>query len=343
MSAGPAQPAASGLAAGADGTPAQVGTATGGEAAVSPLRSVLGRAKRAGTAFLPSPHRPGDDDTGTDQPGRVPRPLRAGALIGGLVLVAGAFAIGMHHDDPTPPRRTPVANPLGGDPDTGDAGAAPSGVPAPHVSPSPSAKPKSRSTGHAGAGAGAAAGSHSSSGKAHHGSSGTHASTRHAPAPVVATVSAGPGCGSAYRRVGYYTDDWSGWLVEGGACGTGTYDALPESGDANRADSSLYALWSFATGKVRRGRCTVSVYVPNNGDIRWVGGAPAHYTVAGAGTHGFTIDQPSHRGQWVNAGTYSVDDGSLTVRLDNTGQDWSGSTKTYRHVAAGDIRLRCTT
>jgi hypothetical protein len=62
----------------------------------SPARTVL--ARRAATAFTSCPYRPGDGDTTVGPPGRMPRSTGAGALIAGLVLVAGAFVMsGLHH------------------------------------------------------------------------------------------------------------------------------------------------------------------------------------------------------------------------------------------------------
>jgi hypothetical protein len=101
----------------------------------SPLRAVLGRARRAGTAFAPSPHRPGDGDSTVEPPGRMPRSMRAGALIAGLVLVAGAFVMSsLHQPDHKPKRETNPAAGLVGDPNNGDAGAVPGAVPAPLTS-----------------------------------------------------------------------------------------------------------------------------------------------------------------------------------------------------------------
>jgi translation initiation factor IF-2 len=248
------------------------------------------------------------------------------------VIVAGAFTIGgLHHHDHQPPNQ-PTTNQLGGDPNNAAAGPLPSVIAAP---PDPATASPAASV------------ATTPASEAQTGVTGRHPSGRSttaAPPPAVTySATAGPGCGSAYQRGGYYSDSWAGWLRTGSTCGIDKYDSLPESGDPVQANPAVYSLWTFSTGAVRSGSCAVSVYIPNNSDIRYVGGAPAHYIVSGASNATLTIDQPANLGSWVAAGRYQVDSGTLSIKLTNIGVDWTDTTVTYRHVAAGDIRIDCTT
>jgi hypothetical protein len=328
-------------------------------------RGMLARRRRdrAG-GLLATPDRPGRTDqpeTGGDglprRPGRISRPARAGALIGGLVLVAGGFAVSALHGGPHHPRPArPAGNPLAADPNNGFLGMAPSALPTlnPTGGPPPTGPagpaggagsqgsghhPNANTNPHPNAGTGTGSGSGQGSGQ-------RQATRNAAPATFAATT--GPACGAtssaSYQRVGSYGDGSNGWLHTGSGCG-GQSDALPMSGDANSADPTLYSLWTFNTGPVGRGRCSVSVYITGRDDIRYTGGNPAHYTVSGSGggsIGGFTVDQPGHLGQWVGAGSYQITGGRLVVKVSNQGVDWTGDTKTHRHVAAGSVSVHCT-
>lgn len=161
------------------------------------------------------------------------------------------------------------------------------------------------------------------------------------------SVVAGPGCGGGgYTRVGYYTDGKSGWLAgsdgySGAGC-DGRFDALPMSGTTTGDDPNLYARWTFDPGSHHD--CAVTVYTPKNGSNVYVGGSPAHFSVhqvsGGTSLAGFHIDQPASLGRWVSGRSFTAS-GPFYVRLDNTGQDWSGDKKTYAHIAAGRIRATC--
>lgn len=157
----------------------------------SPLRTALGRARRTGTGFVPSPHRPGDGDTKADPPGRMPRSVRAGALIAGLVLVAGAFAVtSLHHSDKKQERESNPANQLVGDPNNGDAGAVPGAMPAPLTSsdvPVPSALPSGNQSIGTNQGGGSGAGAAAGAGAVGAGAAGTTPTPRVAPPPAPAT------------------------------------------------------------------------------------------------------------------------------------------------------------
>ncbi|MGW6688111.1 hypothetical protein [Streptomyces sp. NPDC054961] len=166
---------------------------------------------------------------------------------------------------------------------------------------------------------------------------------------------AGAGCsgsGTGYSQNGWFDDGQAGWKTYSGGWGgdgcNGRFTAIPMSG-APKKDNGNYALWTFRTGQVSTGRCQVSVYIPNNKDIKAVGGAPAYYTVqnslsAGSGTiSSFNINQRTQLGSWYNAGTYDVRGGQFAVMLHDRGQDWTGSgDKTYAHNAAAAVRVSCT-
>jgi hypothetical protein len=158
---------------------------------------------------------------------------------------------------------------------------------------------------------------------------------------------AGPGCaGGAYARIGYYTEGTSGWLAgsdgySGSGC-DGRFDSLPMSGTTSGDDPTLYARWTFDPGS--RHKCAVAVYTPKNSSKVYVGGSPAHYSVhlqsGNTPVTGFHIDQPHTLGRWVDGRSFTAK-GAFYVRLDNTGKDWSGDTKTYAHVAAAQVRATC--
>ncbi|WP_158718674.1 hypothetical protein [Streptomyces griseus] len=176
-----------------------------------------------------------------------------------------------------------------------------------------------------------------------------------APAKERYAALAGPGCagsGASFTYSGWYTDGKEGWrkYSSGGHAGDGCnggFLSLPMSGKAG-SDAGNALRWTFRTGPVTSGTCQVSVHIPNNSDIKAVGGRPAHYTVH-AGTTGsdpilrsFDVDQPSRRGQWVSAGDVRITGGVLTVKLHDRGLDWSGSQQTYAHHAGDAARVQCT-
>jgi len=170
-----------------------------------------------------------------------------------------------------------------------------------------------------------------------------------ATTPALSPVSpgtAGPGCGGdSYQRVGYYVDGKAGWLGGSGGSGAGCggrFDALPMSGDAKKADPTLYARWTFDPRA--KHQCKVALFIPNNSDKTYVGGNPAHYTVlqkkGGAKLLSFSIDQPRSLGRWVGSTAFTVD-GPFEIRLANTGKDWTDTSKTFAHVVAAQARAVC--
>jgi translation initiation factor IF-2 len=117
------------------------------------------------------------------------------------------------------------------------------------------------------------------------------------------------------------------------------------SGSATQDDNGIRVLWWFVVGAASR-HCGVSVYVPASSNARDVAGSPAYYYVlrdtANAWYARFAIDQVHNRGRWVPAGTYRVYNGQIVVKLVNRGVDWVGSTNTYAHLAAAQVRVTCT-
>ncbi|MFE4517538.1 hypothetical protein ACFRMQ_25460, partial [Kitasatospora sp. NPDC056783] len=126
----------------------------------------------------------------------------------------------------------------------------------------------------------------------------------------------------------------------GGGCG-GQYTSVPMSGDRNKDDENS-VVWTFNTGQVATGSCRLAVYIPNNGDLKAVGGAPAYYTVQnGSATLGsFSVNQQQNLGQWVSAGSHPVSGGRIAVVLHTRGVDW-GSTA-GAHLAASTVKADCT-
>ncbi|MFD7453366.1 hypothetical protein [Kitasatospora sp. NPDC059827] len=166
------------------------------------------------------------------------------------------------------------------------------------------------------------------------------------PAAPSYSALAGPGCsgsGTGYRENGHSggSRDWVTNHDGGTGCG-GDYTSVPMSGDRNKDDENSVS-WTFSTGPVSSGSCRISVYVPNSGDLKAVGGAPAYYTVqnSGGGTAGsFTVNQPQHRGQWVDVGTFQLGGGRIGVQLHTRGIDWGGTAGA--HLAASTVKADCT-
>lgn len=301
------------------GTTAGAKTAASGEKA----EAAASGASPAGT----------DSTAGGQRPGRPPAPVLAAAAIGGLVLLGVPLALSQVGFFGDGHKKTSAAGMVpGAAPQDGYHGYVP-----PTAAPSPGATPP-----HSGQPTPSASGPGDSS-SAHPAANGAGTDKTQGAFKVVA----GPGCGGgAYARVGYYSDGKSGWLGGSGAysgdgCG-GRFDALPMSGGTSGDDPGVYARWTFDPGSKRQ--CKVQVYIPNNSDKVYVGGDPAHYSVhqvsSNTGLAGFSVDQPQNRGHWVTGRSFTTQ-GAFYVRLDNTGKDWSGSEKTYAHVAAAQVRATC--
>ncbi|MFD3998756.1 hypothetical protein [Streptomyces sp. NPDC058548] len=181
--------------------------------------------------------------------------------------------------------------------------------------------------------------------------------TKAAAPPAKATYKAvaGPWCtnpGTGFENYGWFDQGEAGWKayysggVRDGNC-KGNFVSVPMTGVRNK-DGENSTVWTFTTGRVSKGSCRLSVYVPANGSVRAVGGNPTYYTVQNnfaprSGTIGsFTVKQTANRGAWVPVGTYPVTNGRIAVMMHDRGQDWVGARKTYDHHAASGIRADCT-
>ncbi|MFG2226738.1 hypothetical protein [Streptomyces sp. NPDC048644] len=170
---------------------------------------------------------------------------------------------------------------------------------------------------------------------------------------------AGYGCPSS-ATAGIWTKDpdfnkkEDGWLktATGGYTGsgcTGRYLSVPMSGSATKYDPAQYVLWKFDYRAKIKGAasCRLAVYVPDNPKILYVGGSPAKYAVYDADRSGgtpagsFDIDQVRNRGKWLSPGSFKATSGHVTVRMFNTGIDYTSSTK-HAHDVAAPVQLSCT-
>ncbi|MFE2105950.1 hypothetical protein ACFXAF_08790 [Kitasatospora sp. NPDC059463] len=178
------------------------------------------------------------------------------------------------------------------------------------------------------------------------------------PAAAKATYAAvgGSNCSTssvAYAQHGWWEQGSTGWLKQstGGFSGSGCngkYVSMPMSGSATKDDGSNAVVWTFSTAPVTAGSCKIAVHVPNNSDVKAVGGAPAYYTVQNtstpnSGTIGeFTINQTNNRGRWVDVGSFPVSGGKIAVMLHSRGVDWGGSATDKAHIAASAVSADCT-
>ncbi|MER7415947.1 hypothetical protein ABT346_04025 [Micromonospora peucetia] len=131
-----------------------------------------------------------------------------------------------------------------------------------------------------------------------------------------------------------------GW--SGPGCAGGTAWSVPMSGAADRSDSDIQVTWWFSTGTLARGSCAIWLFVPKPTREMDAAGKPSFFQVTRGrldstvvGT--FSIDQPARRGEWVRAGSYPLEGGSIGVRLLNRGAGTGGA----RH-GAGQVQVGCT-
>ncbi|MEV4615658.1 hypothetical protein AB0K43_24155 [Kitasatospora sp. NPDC049258] len=160
----------------------------------------------------------------------------------------------------------------------------------------------------------------------------------------------GAWCNSAsvsFSQYGWWEGS-HGWFTQtggfAGASCNGKFTSMPMSGSATKDDGNS-VVWTFRTAPVTSGTCKISVYIPNNKDIRVVGGAPAYYTVQsgsapGSGTIGsFGVNQVKNLGQWVSAGSFTLTGGYISVMLHTRGVDFDGAN--HAHLAAAAARADC--
>ncbi|WP_344446928.1 hypothetical protein, partial [Kitasatospora nipponensis] len=181
-----------------------------------------------------------------------------------------------------------------------------------------------------------------------------------APPKPTYTAVAGPSCSNSTTgflgKDADYTLGTAGWLKSstGGYSGDGCqagYVSEPMSGNATSYDTSQGALWHFDFGaSFKAASCRLSVYVPNSTDLTHVGGNPTHYYLFGQDyEYGmaltplgqFDVSQVSNRGKWVDQGPFSVTTGQVTLKMVNTGIDYTSATS-HAHHAASAVRLSCT-
>ncbi|WP_346143254.1 hypothetical protein [Kitasatospora cinereorecta] len=182
-----------------------------------------------------------------------------------------------------------------------------------------------------------------------------------APAKPTYSAVAGVGCSDkstdVYLKDADFSKGSAGWLrsstggYRGDGC-DGSYVAMPMSGDANKYDGGQGVLWHFDfRSKFTNASCTMQIYVPANSDKEYVGGNPSHYFLwnkrydygmSMTPLNSFDISQTGNRGSWVNAGTFAVDSGLVTLKLVNTGVDFGSTSVNHAHHAAAPVKLSCT-
>ncbi|MEV7854424.1 hypothetical protein [Streptomyces sp. NPDC088183] len=170
---------------------------------------------------------------------------------------------------------------------------------------------------------------------------------------VVYTGVAGRGCptpaGGGYQQDHFFTDGSAGWYTpsSGGWTGNGcngSYASIPMSGSTT-TDMQNRVKWWWKPGSRAR-TCQISVYVPNNGSVQYVGGHPTKYHVlvnandASSMYSSFTLNQTAHRGQWVDAGTFPMKGSTIGVKLLDRGDDWSKGWEKAHHAAA-QMKVTC--
>jgi hypothetical protein len=306
-------------------------------------------------------------------PPRIGRPspaVLAGCALAGLavLLVSAAVILATHHTGSHPAAAAGPAQQAGVNPGFVPTIQASSGSASGHsakgtksgIRTTSGTRPGSGNSSTAGSSGSASGGTPKTNGQSQSGSkpssSGTTSKSSSGDSATTATTYsavAGPGCGTAdgqgYTQYDYYTDSsdpeegWMSATISGGPCG-GSFDALPMSGSATSdEDDGIYTTWSFNPGSYKA--CTIEVYIPDDTSEVYVGGNPAHYSlhnmngsvIPGSGFHIYQYDS---LGQWVDAGQVTTGN-PFYLRMDNTGQDWTGNTKTYAHDAAAQVRVTC--
>ncbi|GIE91525.1 hypothetical protein [Actinoplanes regularis] len=179
----------------------------------------------------------------------------------------------------------------------------------------------------------------------------TSTRTTSSPRAAAFTAVAGESCPESSEqgtRISGFHSDWytrssGGWRSDG--CG-GRVVAVPMSGSTTRDDPDNVIVWWFRTGAVRSGDCSVGVYVPDTGNPKDAAGKPAHYLVrAGTDTDGdvigqFDVNQSANQGRWVDAGSYGVTTGELSIQMVTRGIDF-GSGRDGDHLGVSALRVSC--
>jgi hypothetical protein len=182
------------------------------------------------------------------------------------------------------------------------------------------------------------------------------------PATSTWTAVAGPTCSNGATRFalsGYYLSTSNGQRTGWTASGSGGYSgngcaggfvSVPLSGRASAYDTNRFALWTFHLGAgFTRATCALSVFVPYNPQIAYVGGDPAYYLYYGtdysSGSRArplgsYLVDQLAKRGDWVTSRSFTVKTGWVAVKLLDAGVNQSRATSNA-HAAAAQMRLTC--
>jgi len=172
--------------------------------------------------------------------------------------------------------------------------------------------------------------------------------------PVTYRSATGPGCpkpaGGGYKETGRYSDGKEGWynLSSGGSTANGcdgSFVAVPMSGAADK-DNDARVTWQWSVGAAST-RCTITVFVPNNGKATDTGGHPTKYHVLTDANNrdtkygSFGVDQVNNRGRAVVVGTWPVTKGTIGVKMLDRGVDWNDDGATYAHHAVSQIMVTC--
>jgi translation initiation factor IF-2 len=154
-----------------------------------------------------------------------------------------------------------------------------------------------------------------------------------------------------FTQHGFYASGRKGWLrVATGAYRSavcdGHFDSMPMSGSATKDDPDNYATWQFRTGRVTRGSCRVSMFIPNDSSILHVGGRPSTYLIyagwnaSGTAKYAVRIDQVRYRGKWVTV-RVPISSGAVAVKLLSRGIDYNSHGPTYAHHAVAQVHVDC--
>ena len=157
------------------------------------------------------------------------------------------------------------------------------------------------------------------------------------------TALAGPGCPAAANAAAtpYHAPDGDGWhngtASVSGPCGAAfTYSYLAMV-PGNPGEWHDHYTWIFRTG-MNNPSCSFSLYIPvaapaNSTDYYWfsAGDSNPDHRIAD-----FTIDQATHRGQWVTKGPFTFPGGAVLIEATDRGEGSPAAA-----VAAGPARLRC--
>ncbi len=157
------------------------------------------------------------------------------------------------------------------------------------------------------------------------------------------TALAGLGCPAAANAaaIPYQAPDGDGWhngtASVGGPCGAAfTYSYLAMV-PGNPGEWHDHYTWTFRTG-MNNPSCSFSLYIPvaaqaNSTGYYWfsAGDSNPDHRIAD-----FTIDQATHRGQWVTKGPFTFPGGTVLIEATDRGEGPPAAA-----VAAGPARLSC--